>query len=92
MHHPPAPSFAQTGFGEEPKSGPLPEDNNMTRLQVAMSRELGGWPLYTIIIALGQVGFARISIASSIMLIYAPSDAQRYQFPDHPTLRTELGD
>lgn len=27
----------------------------MSRLQVAMSREIGGWPLYTIIIGLGQV-------------------------------------
>ena len=27
----------------------------MTRLQVAMSREIGGWPLYTIVIAAGQV-------------------------------------
>jgi alpha-1,3-glucan synthase len=27
----------------------------MTRLQIAMSRELGGWPLYTIVIAFGQM-------------------------------------
>lgn len=27
----------------------------MTGLQITMSREIGGWPLYTIIIALGQV-------------------------------------
>lgn len=27
----------------------------MTGLQIAMSRELGGWPLYTIVIATGQV-------------------------------------
>ncbi|KII88464.1 glycosyltransferase family 5 protein [Plicaturopsis crispa FD-325 SS-3] len=27
----------------------------MTRLQIAMSREIGGWPLYTIVIALGQM-------------------------------------
>jgi alpha-1,3-glucan synthase len=28
----------------------------MTRLQIALQREIGGWPLYTIILALGQVG------------------------------------
>jgi alpha-1,3-glucan synthase len=27
----------------------------MSRLQIAMAREIAGWPLYTIIIALGQV-------------------------------------
>jgi len=27
----------------------------MTGLQIAMSREIGGWPLYTIVMALGQV-------------------------------------
>lgn len=27
----------------------------MTRLQIAMQREIGGWPLYTIILAMGQV-------------------------------------
>ncbi|KAI0950602.1 hypothetical protein AcV7_009015 [Taiwanofungus camphoratus] len=39
-------------------SGPLPHGNDvviMTGLQIAMSRELFGWPLYTIIIALGQM-------------------------------------
>jgi len=27
----------------------------MTGLQIAMSREIGGWPLYTIVLGLGQV-------------------------------------
>lgn len=35
-------------------AGP-PETVPMTRLQIAMSRELAGWPLYTIVIALGQM-------------------------------------
>ena len=30
----------------------------MTGLQITMSREIGGWPLYTIVIALGQVGIS----------------------------------
>jgi alpha-1,3-glucan synthase len=34
----------------------------MTQLQVAMSREIGGWPLYTIVIALGQVHFATFTV------------------------------
>jgi alpha-1,3-glucan synthase len=33
----------------------LPEVVPMTRLQIAMAREIGGWPIYTIIIGLGQV-------------------------------------
>ncbi|OSX65248.1 glycosyltransferase family 5 protein [Postia placenta MAD-698-R-SB12] len=39
-------------------SGPLPNGNDiviMSGLQIAMSRELFGWPLYTIVIALGQM-------------------------------------
>jgi alpha-1,3-glucan synthase len=27
----------------------------MTRLQISLQREIAGWPLYTIILALGQV-------------------------------------
>lgn len=27
----------------------------MNRVQIALQREIGGWPLYTIILALGQV-------------------------------------
>ena len=30
----------------------------MTRMQIALQREIGGWPLYTIILALGQVCFS----------------------------------
>ena len=39
-------------------SGPLPNGNDvviMTGLQIALAREVFGWPLYTIIIATGQV-------------------------------------
>lgn len=49
------------GFSQADYDGPLHNDANqppvvpMTGLQIAMSRELGGWPLYTIVIALGQV-------------------------------------
>ncbi|GBE82150.1 Cell wall alpha-1,3-glucan synthase ags1 [Sparassis crispa] len=53
-------SFAPDGGSQEfgDYSGPLPNGNDvviMTRLQIAMSRELFGWPLYAIVIGLGQM-------------------------------------
>lgn len=54
-------SFAHSGsgFASSEYEGPLPNDTGevviMSGLQIALSREIGGWPLYTIIIALGQV-------------------------------------
>ncbi|KAG8940827.1 Cell wall alpha-1,3-glucan synthase ags1 [Tulasnella sp. 424] len=45
-------------FDSTDYSGPLRNDNNepsLTRLQIAMQREIGGWPLYTIIMAIGQM-------------------------------------
>lgn len=49
------------GFSMAEYDGPLqhdaglPEVVPMTRLQIALAREIGGWPLYTIIIGLGQM-------------------------------------
>jgi alpha-1,3-glucan synthase len=46
-------SFPTAGY-----DGPLPNANDpvvMTGLQIFMSRDLFSWPLYTIVIALGQV-------------------------------------
>ena len=37
-------------FDEENSS-----EKNMTKLQIFMGRSLAGWPLYTIIISLGQL-------------------------------------
>lgn len=58
-----APTHQQ--FSTADYNGPLRNEPNephenvdvvvMTRLQIAMSREIGGWPLYTIVIGLGQV-------------------------------------
>ncbi|EKM55582.1 glycosyltransferase family 5 protein [Phanerochaete carnosa HHB-10118-sp] len=52
-------SPSQSGFtGADGYSGALPEQQDiviMTGLQIAMSRELGGWPIYTLIIAAGQM-------------------------------------
>ncbi|KZT42041.1 glycoside hydrolase family 13/glycosyltransferase family 5 protein [Sistotremastrum suecicum HHB10207 ss-3] len=45
-------------FDTQGYAGPLPNnpgDVVMTRLQIAMQREVAGWPLYTIVIALGQM-------------------------------------
>ena len=50
-------SFAPSGLNGE-YSGVLPNGNGvviMTGLQIALAREVFGWPLYTIIIAFGQV-------------------------------------
>ncbi|EMD38388.1 bifunctional glycoside hydrolase family 13 glycosyltransferase family 5 protein [Gelatoporia subvermispora B] len=52
-------SFAPMGTpGTDDYTGPLPNNNDvviMTGLQIAMSREVFGWPLYTIVIGLGQM-------------------------------------
>ncbi|EJD02308.1 modular protein with glycoside hydrolase family 13 and glycosyltransferase family 5 domains [Fomitiporia mediterranea MF3/22] len=62
-HSPSTYSFAPSshyngGFNTEEYSGPLPNEKGevvMTRLQIALSHTIGGWPLYTIIIAAGQM-------------------------------------
>ena len=46
-------SFPTAGY-----DGPLPNPNDavvMTGLQIFMSRDFFTWPLYTVVIALGQV-------------------------------------
>ena len=50
-------SFAPSGINGD-YSGPLPNGQDvvvMTGLQIALAREVFGWPLYTIIIAIGQM-------------------------------------
>lgn len=56
---PPLLAPSQSGFtSADGYTGP-PNDQGdvviMTGLQIAMAREIGGWPLYTIVIAAGQV-------------------------------------
>jgi len=51
MHAFPHPDY-DTALNSDPNQPPVAP---MTGLQITMSRELGGWPLYTIVIALGQV-------------------------------------
>ena len=57
--HSMSPSTAAGGFSSEEYGGALPHENNevviMSGLQIALQRQIGGWPLYTIIIALGQM-------------------------------------
>ena len=47
------------GFGNEEYSEPLPNEAGgsvpLTGLQIALERQIGGWPLYTIIIAIDQM-------------------------------------
>ncbi|KAG8934063.1 Cell wall alpha-1,3-glucan synthase ags1 [Tulasnella sp. 418] len=60
---PSSPSFMTprtpgTAFDPNDYNGPLPNgppETQMTGLQLAMQREIAGWPLYTIIIAMGQM-------------------------------------
>lgn len=52
---PDSPNMQGEFDGQSFHEGGPPDSVPMTRLQIAMSRELGGWPLYTIVIALGQM-------------------------------------
>lgn len=44
-------------------NGPPSDSVPMTGLQIALSREIKGWPLYTIIIALGQASFSSFQMS-----------------------------
>jgi len=75
-------------FGQSEYDGALRNEVNqpdvapMTGLQITMSREIGGWPLYTIVIGLGQVGY--IFFYSHYLFVLKPfADVECYQFPDH---------
>ena len=64
---PTAPSTAGFGHSADGYSGALVNEGPndvvvMTGLQIAMAREIGGWPLYTIIIAAGQVGVSHLIV------------------------------
>jgi alpha-1,3-glucan synthase len=56
-----APTTNMHDSSHSDSEGPLQHDANrppptpMTGLQIFMSREIGGWPIYTIVIAIGQV-------------------------------------
>lgn len=54
-------------FGNEEFDGNLVI---MNRVQIAMARQIGGWPLYTIIIALGQVRFLTPDSHSSSHVLF----------------------
>ena len=79
-----------------PSSQPFSQDeefdNNfvvMNRIQIAMARQVWGWPLYTIVIALGQV---RTSIFSFSFVIsrFVLQDAGCKQLPDDFAYRSKL--
>lgn len=53
-----------------PSAGGLPEQQEiviMTRLQIAMSREIGGWPLYGIVMAAGQVDLSALLLIAVLI-------------------------
>lgn len=55
-------AFSGADYDESRHDAGQPDIVPMTRLQIAMSREIGGWPLYTIVIAAGQVSIYFITI------------------------------
>lgn len=75
------------GFPNAEWEAPLaqPLKAQMTRLQIFLARELGGWPLYTIIIALGQVRKVFLIMFSSAHTPFI--DVVRHKFPDNPSKR-----
>jgi alpha-1,3-glucan synthase len=48
-------TMANDGYGGDMYDEGNPHDVNMTRLQIFMSRSIGGWPLYAIVISFGQL-------------------------------------
>lgn len=49
-------AFAAAGFDHDmPLTNPNPQALQMSGVQIALARQIGGWPIYTIIIALGQM-------------------------------------
>lgn len=57
-------AFSGADYDDARHDAAQPEVVPMTRLQIAMSREIGGWPLYTIVIAAGQVCIYSTTILS----------------------------
>ena len=61
----------------------------MSRLQIVMSKEIGGWPLYTIVIAMGQVRVSVIYVFPPAYSLYL-TDVERNELPNDSSDRTEL--
>ena len=61
----------------------------MTGLQIAMSREFFGWPLYSLVMAAGQVCRLRDTyLPFDDRLAFL--DAKRNEFPNYPLVRSKL--
>lgn len=60
----------------------------MNRLQIALSREIRGWPLYSIVIAMGQVCVLEHGpqILSNLVFL----DVECYELPDDSSNRSKL--
>ncbi len=88
-----APSIYASSFNLDEYTGPMRHGDGppMTRLQILMQREIGTWPVYTVIIAFGQVCYAYIGLlGSSRSCMILPVDAECNKFPDHTAFWTEL--
>lgn len=82
---------SQSGFtSADGYTGP-PNDQGdvviMTGLQIAMAREIGGWPLYTIVIAAGQV-CSNVCMQRHILTSFV--DVECNEFPNHTIVGPEL--
>ena len=53
-----------------------------SRLQVFMSRELFGWPLYGIVLAFGQVRYLQIAYSKVVVTTDRFTDVERDQLPN----------
>ena len=61
----------------------------MTGLQIAMSREIFGWPLYSLVMATGQVCRVHDTF-TAFNDCPTPPDAECNKFPNHPLVWSEL--
>ncbi|KAF8197459.1 modular protein with glycoside hydrolase family 13 and glycosyltransferase family 5 domains [Pholiota molesta] len=92
------------GFSQADYDGPLHNDANqppvvpMTGLQIAMSRELGGWPLYTIVIAWDRLkpsfyvlSFPWFFFGLAFFMIGLPSVSSVFAPAHHALANAQLG-
>ena len=87
-----APSLApSTGLTGTTPDVPPEEVVIMTGLQIAMSREFFGWPLYSLVMAAGQVcRLHDTCLPFNDRLAFL--DAKRNEFPNYPLVRSKLAE
>jgi hypothetical protein len=80
---PNTPALSSADYEDTQHNAGHPEVVPMTRLQIAMSREIGGWPLYTIVIAAGQVCIYPTTTLSNFDPDHHNLDVECHEFPDY---------